>query len=190
MNQWEQLQEECASCQRCCLADHRNHVVFGTGNPQAKVLVVGEAPGEKEDLSGEPFVGRGGKLLDELLHVIDLSRHQNIYIANMVKCRPPNNRDPLTTERRSCMGFLERQIALIQPKIIVCVGRVAACSLIDKDFKITEEHGQFYHKEGIEMVGLFHPAAILRNPHYKPLTFLDLKALQKKIQEISPETYQ
>lgn len=190
MNPWKILENDCRSCSRCALADTRTQVVFGTGNPQAQVLVVGEAPGEKEDLSGEPFVGRGGKLLDELLNVIDLSRHSNIYIANMVKCRPPQNRDPLQVERRACSTFLQRQIQLMAPKIIVCMGRVAATSLIDKNFKITQEHGLFFEVEGSERMALFHPAAILRNPHYKPATFLDLKALQEKIREIAPETYE
>lgn len=161
---WNTLKNTCQQCQKCALADTRNQVVFGTGNPKAKVLFVGEAPGEKEDLSGEPFVGRGGKLLDDLMSVIDLDRKRNIYIANMVKCRPPNNRNPLSSEQRSCIDYLHQQIALIQPKIVVCLGRVSATSLIRKDFKITEEHGIFYEKEGIEMIGLYHPAALLRDP--------------------------
>lgn len=187
---WNTLKNTCQQCQKCALADTRNQVVFGTGNPKAKVLFVGEAPGEKEDLSGEPFVGRGGKLLDDLMSVIDLDRKRNIYIANMVKCRPPNNRNPLSSEQRSCIDYLHQQIALIQPKIVVCLGRVSATSLIRKDFKITEEHGIFYEKEGIEMIGLYHPAALLRDPRRKPDTFEDMKKLEAKIREIAPETYE
>lgn len=187
---WNELEHTCKTCSKCALADTRTQVVFGTGNPNAQVVFVGEAPGEKEDLSGEPFVGRGGKLLDDLLSIIDLDRKKNIYIANMVKCRPPNNRNPLMTEQRSCLDYLRSQVALIQPKIIVCLGRVSACSLIRSDFKITEEHGVFYEKAGVQMMGLYHPAALLRNPHRKPDTFEDLKKLQAKIKEIAAETYE
>lgn len=186
---WKSLEDACHQCQKCALADSRTKVVFGTGNPQSKVLFIGEAPGEKEDLSGEPFVGRGGKLLDDFLSIIDLDRKRNIYIANMIKCRPPNNRNPLSTEQRSCRGYLENQIALLQPKIIVCLGRVAALSLIRSDFKITEEHGNFQEKDGVEMMALYHPAAILRDPRRKPDTFEDMKKLEAKIRELAPETY-
>ena len=149
----------------------------------------GEGPGENEDLQGLPFVGRGGKLLDDMLEVIDLSREKNVYIANMVKCRPPQNRDPLNTEQDACIGYLRNQVALIRPKIIVCLGRIAAMRLIKPDFKITKEHGQWFEKSGIQMMALFHPAAILRDPRRRPETFEDLKRLQAKIQEICDHTY-
>lgn len=190
MKQWDDLYNRCASCQKCSLADSRTNMVFGVGNPQAAVLFIGEAPGEKEDLQGEPFVGRSGKLLDEILSVIDLSRKTNIYIANMVKCRPPKNRNPLSVEQNSCLPHLRAQVALMQPKIIVCLGRVASASLIRKDFKITQEHGEFIEKSGVLMMGLYHPAALLRDPHKKPDTFADLQKLQAKILEIAPETYE
>lgn len=189
MMNWEQLYHSCATCNKCALADTRSNIVFGIGNPKASILFVGEAPGEKEDLCGQPFVGRGGKLLDEFLRTIDLSRDHNIYIANMVKCRPPKNRDPLATERRCCLDYLRNQVALIQPKIIVCLGRVAATSLIRPDFKITEEHGVFYEKEGVLMMGLYHPAALLRDPRRRPDMLEDMQKLQEKIKEICPETY-
>lgn len=185
--QWEALQQECLSCQQCPLAQTRTQVVFGVGDPQAEVLIIGEAPGAREDELGEPFVGRAGKLLDDMLAMIGLNR-KNIYISNSVKCRPPQNRDPLPAEKAACSGYLQRQMALMQPKIIVCLGRISAMELIRPDFKITQEHGQFYEKDGVQMMALYHPAALLRDPHKKPETFEDLKKLQAKIREICTHT--
>jgi len=187
---WEELKAECLSCQRCALAETRTNVVFGVGNPNAEVLFIGEGPGENEDLQGEPFVGRGGKLLDEMLSLIDLDRKKNIYIANMVKCRPPHNRDPLNVEQDACMEHLQRQIALIRPKIIVCLGRIAAMRFIRPDYKITKEHGQWTQRDGVFITSLYHPAALLRDPSKKPETFVDLKAIQAKIQEVCQRTYE
>ncbi len=189
MDTWEGLRAECLACRRCALADTRHNVVFGTGNPAAEVLFVGEGPGENEDLQGEPFVGRGGKLLDEMLSLIDLDRKKNIYIANMVKCRPPQNRDPLNTEQDACIGYLERQIALLKPKILVCLGRISAMRLIRPDFKITREHGAWTEQDGIWRTALFHPAALLRDPTRKPDTFVDLKSIQAKIRQVCDHTY-
>ena len=130
MLNWEALERTCMACQRCALADTRHNVVFGVGPRDAEVMCIGEGPGENEDLQGEPFVGRAGKLLDDMLELIDLDRKTNVYIANIVKCRPPQNRDPLNTEQDACIGYLRNQVALIRPKIIVCLGRVAAIRLI------------------------------------------------------------
>ena len=189
MNEWESLRGECLNCRRCALAETRTNVVFGEGNPQAEVLCIGEGPGEQEDLTGRPFVGRGGKLLDDMLEIIDLSREKNIYIANMVKCRPPQNRDPLNIEQEACSQWLETQIRLIQPKIIICLGRIAAMKYIRDDFKITREHGQWFERDGILRTALYHPAASLRDPRRRPETFEDLKAIQAKIREICDHTY-
>ena len=189
MNEWESLRGECLNCRRCALAETRTNVVFGEGNPQAEVLCIGEGPGEQEDLTGRPFVVRGGKLLDDMLEIIDLSREKNIYIANMVKCRPPQNRDPLNIEQEACSQWLETQIRLIQPKIIICLGRIAAMKYIRDDFKITREHGQWFERDGILRTALYHPAAILRDPRRRPETFEDLKAIQAKIREICDHTY-
>ena len=189
MNEWEKLKAECLNCRRCGLCDTRTNVVFGEGVPDAEVLCIGEGPGEQEDLSGRPFVGRGGKLLDDMLEIIDLSRSKNIYIANMVKCRPPQNRDPLNIEQEACEQWLERQIGLIRPKIIVCLGRIAAMKFIREDFKITREHGQWFERDGILRIALYHPAAILRDPRHRPETFEDLKTIQAKIREICTHTY-
>ena len=159
MMNWQELERACLSCQRCALADTRHNVVFGVGPRDAEVMCIGEGPGENEDLQGEPFVGRGGKLLDDMLELIDLSREKNVYIANIVKCRPPQNRDPLNTEQEACIGYLRNQVALIRPKIILCLGRIAAIKLIKEDFKISREHGQWFEKSGVWMTALFHPAA-------------------------------
>ena len=187
MSAWEELKQECLGCQACALCETRTQVVFGVGNPDAEVLFIGEAPGANEDLQGEPFVGRGGKLLDDMLAMIGLKR-ENIYITNSVKCRPPENRDPLNTEKDACRGYLRRQVKLMQPKIIVCLGRISAMELIREDFKITKEHGQFFEKNGVLMMALYHPAALLRNPNLKPYAFEDLKTLQAKIKEICDHT--
>ena len=186
---WEELERACLSCQKCALADTRHHVVFGVGPRDAEVMCIGEGPGESEDLQGEPFVGRAGKLLDDMLEVIDLSRQTNVYIANIVKCRPPQNRDPLNTEQDACIGYLRAQTALIRPKIIVCLGRIAACRLIREDFKITREHGQWVQRAGVWMTAVYHPAAILRDPSKRPDTFQDLRGLQAKIREVCTRTY-
>lgn len=188
MKNWDELEAECLSCRKCALADTRTNVVFGDGNRQAEVMFVGEGPGEQEDLTGKPFVGRAGKLLDDMMAIIDLDRTR-VFIGNMVKCRPPQNRDPLNVEQEACIGYLRNQVALIRPKIIVCLGRVAAMKLIREDFKITREHGQWFQKAGVWMTALYHPAALLRDPRKRPDTFEDLKSIQAKIREICLHTY-
>lgn len=187
MSPWEELKQECLACEACELCKTRTQVVFGVGDPEAEVLFIGEAPGKNEDEQGEPFVGRAGKLLDEMLAMIGLQR-ENIYITNSVKCRPPENRDPLNTEKDACRGYLRRQVKLMRPKIIVCLGRISAMEFIREDFKISQEHGQFFDKNGTLMMALYHPAALLRDPRKKPETFEDLKQLQMKIQEICTHT--
>ena len=189
MLNWESLQAACLSCTNCPLSQTRHNVVFGVGPRDAEVMFVGEGPGENEDLQGLPFVGRAGQLLDDMLELIDLDRHKNVYIANIVKCRPPQNRDPLNVEQEACIGYLRNQTALLRPKIIVCLGRISAIKLIKEDFKITREHGQWVEKKGIWMTAIFHPAALLRDPRRRPETFEDLKAIQAKIREICTRTY-
>lgn len=188
MDNWETLKYECLNCRRCGLCETRHHVVFGVGPQDAEVLFIGEGPGEQEDLKGEPFVGRGGKLLDDMLELIDLDRTK-IYIGNMVKCRPPKNRDPLETEQMACAEWLQRQIALLQPKIIVCLGRISAMKFIKPDFRITKEHGQWFDIDGRRVMALYHPAALLRDPNRRPETFDDLKRLQAEIHSICEHTY-
>ena len=163
---WNALEQTCMGCQRCALADGRHNVVFGVGSRDAEVMFVGEGPGENEDLQGEPFVGRAGKLLDDMLELIDLD-----------------------TEQDACIGYLRNQVALIRPKIIVCLGRIAAMRLIREDYRITREHGQWVEKAGVAMTALYHPAAILRDPGKRPETFDDLKSLQANIRQVCSRTY-
>ena len=188
MLDWTQLEALCRSCNRCGLCQTRHNVVFGVGPRDADIMLVGEGPGQQEDLQGEPFVGPAGRLLDDMLSIIDLSR-ENCYIANVVKCRPPQNRDPLEIEQEACIGYLRNQYALIRPKIVVCLGRIAATRLIRSDYRITREHGQWVEKAGVAMTALYHPAAILRDPGKRPETFDDLKSLQEKIRQVCTRTY-
>lgn len=188
-NNWSELKAACLNCEKCGLCKNRTQVVFGIGNENAEVLFIGEGPGEQEDLRGEPFVGRSGQLLDKLLACVDLDRQKNIYIANIVKCRPDNNRDPLPDEQEACIDWLREQTRLIRPKIIVCLGRISAQRLISPDYKVTQQHGQFIEKNGILFMGTFHPAALLRNPHNKPDAFQDFMNLRDKIQELCERTY-
>ena len=150
MMDWDALYEACMSCQKCGLAETRHNVVFGEGPRDAEVMFIGEGPGEQEDLTGRPFVGRAGQFLDDMLAMIDLKR-EKVFIGNMVKCRPPQNRDPLNIEQDACIGYLRNQVALLRPKIIVCLGRIAAMKLIREDFKITREHGQWLEKASREI---------------------------------------
>lgn len=188
MDDWKSLNDECLQCKRCVLNETRTNVVFGVGNYKTEVMFIGEGPGEQEDLQGEPFVGRAGKLLDDMLAIIGLNR-KNIYIANMVKCRPPNNRDPHPSEQEACNEWLSRQIALIDPKIIVCLGRIAAMKFIRDTFKITQEHGTWHKYGNADIMALYHPAALLRDPNRRPDTFLDLKALESRIKEICTDIF-
>ena len=183
MLSWEELESRCNQCQQCGLCQNRSNVVFGVGPKSADIMFIGEGPGEQEDLKGEPFVGAAGKFLDDMLSIIDLGRH-NSYIANIVKCRPPLNRDPKEEEQDACIQYLRNQVALIQPKIIICLGRIAAKRIIDPDFRITREHGTWYCKNGVWMTALYHPSALLRDLSKRPETFEDLMQIRKKIQEV------
>lgn len=184
---WEALRRECAGCRGCPLGETRTKLVFGDGNPDSEIMLIGEGPGEQEDLQGIPFVGPAGKLLDSMLQMIDLDRSR-VYIANMVKCRPPHNRDPQPSEQQACRAWLDRQIELVEPKIIVCLGRIAAMGVIKDDFRITREHGQWFTLNGRMYMATFHPSALLRDPSRRPEAFMDLRALRKEIREICTRT--
>lgn len=183
MLNWEDLEKQCHTCHNCGLCATRTNVVFGVGPKDADIMFVGEGPGEQEDLQGEPFVGPAGKLLDDMLSIIDLGRH-NCYIANIVKCRPPKNRDPHDEEQDACIPLLRNQVALIRPKIIVCLGRVAAKRLIDPDYRITREHGQWICSNGVWMTAIYHPSALLRDLSKRPETFEDLLYIREKYREV------
>ena len=178
----ENLKKICEGCQKCELGKTRTNLVFGVGNPNADLMFVGEAPGEQEDLSGVPFVGRAGQLLDKFLYAVDIKR-EDVYIANILKCRPPKNRDPLPEEEDACIGYLREQVKLIRPKVIVCLGRIAAMRLIKPDFKITQEHGQWFEKGGYLMTAVYHPAALLRDPRKKEDMLEDMKRIRQKLDE-------
>lgn len=182
--EFENLKNQCLCCDKCPLSSDRHNVVFGVGNENAEIMFVGEGPGEQEDLQGEPFVGKSGQLLDKYLSLIGLDRKENIYIANIVKCRPPMNRDPKPEEQDICIGYLRQQVKFIKPKIIVCLGRIAAQRLISPDFRVTTQHGEFIEKGGILFMGTFHPSALLRTESNKALALEDFQRLRDKIKEL------
>ena len=186
MLDWVALADQCDKCYNCGLCHTRNNVVFGVGKRNADIVFVGEGPGEQEDRLGEPFVGAAGKLLDDMLSIIDLNR-ENCYICNIVKCRPPQNRDPSDEEQDACIGYLMNQLQLIQPQIIVCLGRVAAKRLIYPHYRISREHGTWFCKDGVWLTSMFHPSALLRDPSKRPETFDDLMEIRKKLREVHAE---
>ena len=178
------LKEDCLKCRACPLCETRTNVVFGAGNPNAQILFVGEGPGENEDLTGEAFVGRGGQLLDKYLTHIGLSREENVYIANIVKCRPPHNRVPEPDERAACMEYLRQQVALVRPKVIVCLGSTPTRALMGEDMRITRDRGVWQLKKGVWMLPTFHPAALLRDADKKRPAWEDFKAIRAKLVEL------
>lgn len=177
---WEELEKSCKSCEKCSLCKTRTNVVFGAGDKNAKIMFIGEAPGESEDLSGTPFVGRAGKLFDKYLEAVDIPR-ESVYIANMLQCRPPKNRDPLPSEQDQCIQYLREQVRLVSPKIIVCLGRISAMRLIKPDFKITKEHGIWFKKGNFEICAVYHPSLLLRDPRKKEDMLTDMKAIKEKL---------
>lgn len=177
---WDELEQKCLNCTRCGLCSTRHNVVFGVGPRDGEIMFIGEGPGEQEDIKGEPFVGPAGKLLDDMLSIIDLNR-ENSYIANIVKCRPPHNRDPLDSEQEACIDYLRNQVALIQPKIIVCLGRIAAKRIIDPDYRITWEHGSWINRNNTWITAIYHPSALLRDVSKRPETFEDLLEIRRKL---------
>ena len=183
MKSWETLEGACLNCRKCRLWETRTNVVIGVGNRNADIMFVGEGPGQQEDLQGEPFVGPAGKLLDKMLASIGLDR-EKVYIANIVKCRPPGNRDPHDDEQEACMNYLRYQLMLVKPKIIVCLGRIAATAIIDKDFKITHQHGQWTERKGYWFIATYHPSALLRDESKKRPAWEDLKLIRAKLDEI------
>lgn len=181
MLDWEELRGRCTACTRCDLCQTRHNVVFGEGIRDSDIMFIGEGPGEQEDLTGRPFVGPAGKLLDDMLRIIDLDRNENCYIANIVKCRPPRNRDPREEEQEACIAYLRNQVALVKPKVIVCLGRIAATRLITPDYRITREHGRWVNKNGVWMTAIYHPSALLRDVSKRPETFSDLLSIRAKL---------
>ncbi len=182
-NSLEELDSMINQCQKCSLGKTRTKFVFGVGNPNAHAMLIGEAPGADEDLQGEPFVGRAGKLLNDILKAINLSR-EDVYIANILKCRPPGNRDPMPSEMETCIPYLHKQIELIKPKIILCLGRIAANGLLNKKLSLTSLRENIYEFNGIKVLVTYHPAALLRNPQWKRGCWEDVKRFKKLYDEL------
>jgi len=182
-NSLEELDSMINQCQKCPLGKTRTKFVFGVGNPKAHAMLIGEAPGADEDLQGEPFVGRAGKLLNDILKAINLSRN-DVYIANILKCRPPGNRDPLPSEMETCMPYLHKQINLIKPKLILCLGRIAANGLLNKKLSLSSLRENIYEFNGIKVLVTYHPAALLRNPQWKRGCWEDVKKFKKLYDEL------
>ena len=180
----DELCAKCKGCTSCPLADSRTNLVFGVGNEHADLMFVGEAPGADEDKTGIPFVGAAGQLLDKYLFAVDIPR-ESVYIANILKCRPPHNRDPFPAEEDACIGYLREQVRLIDPKIIVCLGRVSAGRLIHPDFRITREHGQFVKKGKYLMTAVYHPAALLRDGSRKQEMLLDMERIKAELDKLN-----
>ncbi len=179
----QEVKSACEACQGCSLASTRTNTVFGKGDPDSPLMFIGEAPGEKEDLTGEPFVGAAGKLLDKYLGAIGLQTSQ-VYIANILKCRPPKNRDPLPEEEQACIGYLSKQVEIIRPKLLVCLGRIAAMKLIKPDFRITAEHGKWFEKNGVRITAVYHPAALLRDPRKKEEMLCDFENIEEELKKL------
>lgn len=184
INDYQRLQERARTCSACRLRSTCQQVVFGSGDPAAKIMFVGEGPGRDEDLQGEPFVGKAGQLLDKILAAADFQRSR-VYICNVVKCRPPENRLPNPDEVRACSRFLEAQIRIIKPRIIMCLGSLASQVVIDPKARITQIRGRWFTRQGINIMATFHPAALLRNPSYKRPTWEDFKLVRDEYQRLS-----
>jgi len=176
-----ELEKESLSCRGCSLCRRRTKLVFGAGSPQARLMFVGEAPGHDEDLQGEPFVGRAGQLLTKIIESIGLKRSE-VYIANCLKCRPEGNRNPLPSEILSCQDFLTRQIAIIKPEIVCCLGKFAAQTLLKTQEPISRIRGKFFDYQGTKLIPTFHPAYLLRNPDGKRLVWEDMKKIKQYLQ--------
>lgn len=178
----KELREEIGDCQRCKLSKNRTRIVFGTGNPVAELMFVGEGPGREEDLQGEPFVGEAGQLLTKIIEAMGLKR-QDVYIANVVKCRPPNNRNPEPDEIESCEPFLIRQLGIIRPALICALGTFAAQTLLKTKEKISSLRGNFYYYHDIKVMPTYHPAYLLRNPNDKKIVWEDMKKIMKELKK-------
>ena len=180
----EELKAKIIRCTKCQLARTRNNVVPGEGVEQPDVLVIGEGPGYDEDMSGRPFVGKAGVLLDKMLAAINLDRTKNCYIANIVKCRPPQNRDPMPEEQATCFAFLQAQIHILKPKMILCMGRIAGHKMLDTEAPLNHLRAQFHEYNGIPLMVTYHPSALLRDQALKAPAWEDLKLFRRKLDEI------
>ena len=183
MYTWEEIERHVNSCACCPLCRTRKHPVMGRGDHSGKLMLVAEAPGGQEDLAGVPFVGPAGKVLDEMLASVQITREE-IYITNILKCHPPGNRDPLEEEKAACMPYLKYETYLLKPKIIVCLGRVAAQRLIDPDYRITRQHGTWVERKGCFLTATYHPSALLRDPSKLEAGKRDFQIIREKLREV------
>ena len=186
MSELEKIKDNCIKCQGCALSATRTNVVFGVGNENADIMFIGEAPGENEDKTGVPFVGAAGQLFDKYLSAVDIER-DDVYIANILKCRPPKNRDPEQSEEDACIEWLNMQIRAIAPIIIVCLGRIAAMRLISPEFKITRDHGRWFDKGEYEICAVYHPSALLRDMSKRSDMLCDMISIKEKYDELRSE---
>ena len=177
---WEELENECRNCTKCKLCNNRNNVVIGIGNKNAKIMFIGEGPGADEDMQGIPFVGKAGKLMNMAFEAIGLKR-EDVYIANVVKCRPPSNRNPEDDEAEICLNYLRNQVILVKPKIIVLLGSIALKNILGKEYVITTSRGKWIEKKGILYMPTWHPAALLRDESKKIDFIKDLKLVMEKL---------
>ncbi len=181
INDWKTLEHQCLNCTKCELHKTRHNVVIGKGSKETKIMFIGEGPGHDEDMQGLPFVGKAGQLLDKMLAAIGLNL-TNCYICNIVKCRPPQNRDPSDEEQSACKEYLDSQINLIKPQIIICLGRIAAKALISPTFRITSDQGKWFNKDSYKIMAIYHPSALLRDETKKRPTWESLKLIKKELE--------
>jgi len=183
------LMADVTACTKCPLCETRTHTVFGEGSPRARIMLIGEGPGRDEDVLGRPFVGKAGQLLDKMLASIDLTRN-DVYIANILKCRPPRNRDPQPSEAAACIGYLRAQAALIRPPILVCLGRIAAQYILGQEVRITRDRGVWRNVKGFDIMPTYHPAALLRNEDWKRESYKDLLAIRARYDQLLKEEHE
>lgn len=180
---WQQLSEELNDCGKCRLCESRNHIVPGEGNPNARLMFIGEGPGQEEDRLGRPFVGRSGELLTRMIHAIGIERSE-VYICNIVKCRPPQNRNPEPDEAEACLPFLRAQFALVRPQVVVLLGKVACRYTLHEEIFVTRDHGRWFERKGTWFMPTFHPSALLRDPAKKRDAWEDFQKIRAKLKEL------
>ena len=184
MDKLIELEDIIEKCSRCRLCEKRKNVVFGEGNDNTNIMFIGEGPGAEEDNTGRPFIGKAGQLLTKMIESIEIKRN-DVYIANIVKCRPPDNRVPFDDEVECCISYLRKQVSIIRPKIIVCLGATASKYIIDKNIRITKDRGKWYEKGSFLMIPTYHPSALLRDPSKKKDAWQDFKSIKEKINQYS-----
>ena len=183
---WQQLTEEIHDCNKCRLCQTRTNVVPGEGNPEARIMFIGEGPGRDEDLQGRPFVGRSGELLTRMIRAIGLEREQ-VYICNVVKCRPPQNRNPEPDEAAACLNYLRAQVALVRPKVIVLLGKIACRYTLQQEISVMRDHGKWFERKGVWFMPTYHPSALLRDPSKKREAWDDFQKIRDKLSEITAQ---